>query len=173
MMTRANRFGLTWIERSVIVAIIVILIALLLAPVQGVADGDFDLHLSFTGSTPPTDRFRVAVGYGHDAEKSLNGDLMTYLNWHEPDAWERPMPPIRCPYSYKLKTDWRGRFIVPKEFPRLLIAEYQSPNEAPRYRAIPFVRKSFQETVELTVPREPPSEAEAWKSESTGRGRVR
>lgn len=161
---------LSFLEWLIVTAIIVVLAAILLPPRQGVADGDFHLRLSFTGSTTPMHQLRVAVGYGDDPDKYWKSDMQQNLIWHEPDAWDGPMPPIRCSYSYKLKTDWLGRMLVPAVYPRLLIAEYTAPNEAPSYRVIVFERRHGQELVELTIPREPPSDAEAWKPpEGTGR----
>ncbi len=161
---------LTILEWLIIVAIVITLVALLLSQAQGVSDGDFQLHLSFTGTTPADHRFRVAVGYGHEPEKYLNVVPMPYLNWQILDAWDGSMLPIRCSYSYKYKTDWLGRIVVPASFPRVLIAEYTAPNEPPRYRVILFERRRHQKIVELTVSREPPSDDEAWKpGEITGR----
>jgi hypothetical protein len=45
----------------------------------------------------------------------------------------------------------------------MALIEYTAPNESPIYRIIPFERRHGQELVELTIPREPPSDAEAWK----------
>jgi hypothetical protein len=41
--------------------------------------------------------------------------------------------------------------------------EYSSPGEPASFRVIPFERPSGVDLVELTIPREPPSDDEAWR----------
>lgn len=162
-MTRATRFGITWIEWIVIVTIAVVLIALMWPGFVGVADGDFQLVLKFEGVTQPGDKMRLAIGWGQDPSHYLAAEPEIPPSWHDVSAWDGPYS-INSHYSYQLKTDWLGRIKPgPAVFQRMAFIEYTAPNEPAIYRVIPFERRHGQELVELTIPRKHPTDAEAWQ----------
>jgi hypothetical protein len=168
-MTRRAIPRLTLLEWLVIAGVVAVVIALLSPHAEQVADGDFELLLHFQGVSPPKSGIRVAVGYGQNPDTYKDyftpGSKLS-LEWHEPSQRDGRMPPIRCWYSSTPKRDWLGRIrglSGPAVFHRLLFVEYSSPGKAPKYRVIPFDRHRGEKQVELTIPREPPRDEEAWK----------
>jgi|GEM_PF-6950339 len=164
---------MTKVEWLAIIAIAVVLIAVMWPRKVGVADGDYQLILSLAGTTQPRDRIRVAIGWGQAPSQYLTSNPEIPPNWHDLSDWDGPYS-IRSSYSYKLKTDWLGRFQPsPAVFQRMALVEYTAANQSPTYRVIPFERIKGQKIVEVSIPREPPSEKEAWRpdaeNENTGR----
>ncbi len=150
-------------EIAVIVAIGVILYALLFAPGQSAADGGFNLQVSMDGPSSDEIQIRFARVYRHRLNSGMTEKELEQLNWYPVAELTFPLI-VGVEYSIYSRFNAfyeRSKFVCPDG----ILVEYTEANEPSRYRVVPIERRRGQGVVEVTVPREPPTDDEAWTPE--------
>ena len=166
MMRSRFHQGLTRLEVVVIVVLVGILFALSSTGSYSVADGMFELILSREGgsSVDITHRINV-VPQQEDSVRQLFNEGVLQTIWRDVPDEENPYRIGGFPFSYRTDHAVGKRREIRKTIRRALLVEYSEGDQPPRYRLIPFQLPVSERCVELTIPREPPSDVEAWKPE--------
>lgn len=165
-MIHQFRNGLTRFEIVICISLAVIF----LSPIQSARGiGSRMLLIHFSGIISPESNIHVAAIRQTEAGYLLSESSHPELKWQEMASHEQDIE-LHVTYT----TDslscvlfcYRTKIF---QYQDAVIVRYMNSDGSPRYRLIPFVWQPTQ-TIELTIPREPPSDAEAWKPpEGTGR----
>lgn len=157
------RPGLTRLEIVVTVVIGGLLVGILRVGGEGVADADFELVLNLEGNRPENSAQRVVVVPVQ--ETVVKQMLAEGLSWRDIPHQENPVT-MKFGFSYRVQTGVCLNCRVPEVANRALLIEYVSGGQPAKYRLVPFeIPIAQQRIVTLSIPREPPSDADAWKPE--------
>jgi hypothetical protein len=168
-MNERDAHGLTRMELIVASGVLLVLGSMIFVPSRSYGSGKFILKIASDDASPVNKPVRVALIRRKNAAVLLAHHPHPETRWIEllSDQPLEQLVGFSVTSSQFLFGGSQQKVSVQAD---AIAVEYASPDEAIKFRVIPFERPHDDRIVELTVPREPPSEAEAWKPpENPGR----